>query len=123
MKIETTIYWKKPKDVVPPFGQEILVLVCGQECSNGVWKKYLKLIEVVISKKSPADYKNKSEFRDFGSGQISFTECQFYLKETHVDSDFVSCEDPNWFSDDIVLWAESPLSEMVDLVHFDEIAP
>ncbi len=115
MEIETKIQWKKPKDSVPPFDKAILVLVSGQENSYGVWNKYLKLMEVKVSKKSPCDDADigQFEYSDFIAGEVQFYECEFYLNETNSDG-FDDDEDDvgGWFSDSIVLWAESPLPEL-----------
>lgn len=106
--IESTIQWNKPEDVVPPFNRKILVLVGGQEYSNGAWTKYLKPMEVIVSTEGPSD----GEYAEFVSGESPFTDCQFYLSEMNSDDDDVS----DWYSDSIVLWAESPLSGLMALV-------
>ena len=116
--IETTIRWNKPEDIAPPFDKEILVLVGGQEYNNGVWRKYLKPMEVRVSKEGPSDDASESQFDygDFVSTKRVFMDCQFYLNELNSDSDDL-CD---WFSDSIVLWAESPLSELNRLLEASE---
>ena len=119
--IETKIQWNKPEDVAPLFGREILVLVGGQEFSNGVWTKYLKPMEVKISKENPSDDAGVSQYDDFVSGKLAFHECEFYLNETNSDGfDDEANDDGGWFSDSIVLWAESPLSELNRLLEASE---
>ena len=111
--IETTIRWNKPEDIAPPFDKEILVLVGGQEYNNGVWRKYLKPMEVRVSKEGPSDDASESQFDydDFVSTKLAFMDCQFYLNELNSDND-----DGGWFSDSIVLWAESPLPKFAKLL-------
>ena len=115
--IETKIQWNKPEDIAPPFDKEILVLVGGQEYNNGVWRKYLKPMEVRVSKEGPSDDAsvNQFDYDDFVSTKLAFIDCQFYLNELNSDD-----EECDWFSDSIVLWAESPLSELKRLLEASE---
>lgn len=117
MKIETKIEWKKPEDTIPPFDKAILVLVSGQENSYGVWKKYLKLMVVKVSKKSPCDDASAGQFEysDFVAGEVPFYECEFYLNETNPDGFDDDDDAGGWYSDSIVLWAESPLPELAKM--------
>ncbi len=110
--IETKIQWNKPEDIAPPFDKEILVLVGGQEYRDGVWMKYLKPFEVKIRKQSYSD----GEYKEFIAGKLTFSECEFCLNEMNPVEDF----DISWSSDSIVLWAESPLSELNKLLEASE---
>ncbi|QKE37439.1 hypothetical protein [Ferrovum myxofaciens] len=114
--IETKIQWNKPEEVPPPFEKEILVLVGGQIYEGGVWSKYLKPLEVKISKEGPADVpsENSFDFDGFTSGRRNFMDCQFFLNELNGDDE----DDPmgGWFSDAIVLWAESPFPGLIAIV-------
>lgn len=78
--IETKITWNRPGNNPPPFGQKILVVVGGEECKDGVWKKYLKPMEVVISKSTREDELSESpEYDDVVSGKQPFANCAFFL--------------------------------------------
>lgn len=113
--IETNITWNKTEDVTPPFDEAILVLVGGEEYSNGVWRRYLKPMEVVMRKNGPLDdSEGESDYERLVSGKEKFENCLFYLNELNPDGDEDGGSD--WGSDTIVLWAKSPISELFDLV-------
>ena len=111
--MKTEIEWISPKDKIPPFGTQILVMLGGQGSTDfaKTWERYVRIVNVVIDKTSPNDERPGDVYQDFADDDRDgcFDDYQFYVvdydkyrfeNDGHIESD--------WFSDAIVQWAMMP---------------
>lgn len=109
------INWIKPERQIPPFGQQILVVLGGTGSDNagGSWNSYVKVANVVISKRSPNDVEEQDQYDEFMAGNgDDFDQFQFYVYD-YADYKYGMGDDEaaDWFSDSIVCWAPMPAIE------------
>lgn len=106
------IKWIDPRTQVPPFDEQILVVLGGNGSDDAcrTWQRYVKVANVIISKRSPNDDEPCDEYTEFFAGnQSDYNQFQFYVFD-YADYTYGMGEDSesDWFSDSIMFWAPMP---------------
>ena len=106
------IKWIKPSDQFPPFGEQIMVMLGGTGSNNAgrTYEKYVRIMNAVISHRSPNDDEDGVEQEAFFSGpQDDYEDYQFMVYPyDEYKFGFGDNEDSDWFSDSIIAWAPMP---------------
>lgn len=107
--IFTPINWKFPKEEVPPFGKQILVVLGGQGSDDAgqTWETYFRVCNAIILRTSPNDDDKGSEFKEYEAEGGDFADFQFFVAEWS-DWKYGDKSEPDWYSDAILVWAEMP---------------
>lgn len=107
------INWIKPKLQAPPFGQQILVVLGGTGSDNagGSWNSYVKVANVIITKRSPNDVEEGEQYEEYMASEAAddYEQFQFYVYD-YADYKYGmgDDEDSDWYSDSILCWAPMP---------------
>lgn len=106
------IKWIDPSKQTPPFDEQILVVLGGSGSTNAAstWQSYVKVQNVIISKRSPNDDDPCSEYAEFFAGeQDDYDQFQFYVFDfADYTYGMGEDEDSDWYSDAILCWAKMP---------------
>lgn len=109
--MKTVIEWKDPAVEAPPFNKRILALLGGSGSNDCMqtWTQYVHFCDVVISRTSPNDEDEFSEYEEFTivKGKYPYSEYQFHVAYWH-EMKFGSRENLDWYSDSISRWAPMP---------------
>lgn len=107
--IYTPINWKFPKEEVPPFGKQILVVLGGQGSDDAgqTWETYFRICNVVILQTSPNEEEEGSEAQAYREEGGDWSQYQFYVAE-YATWKYGDKSEPDWYSDAILVWAEMP---------------
>lgn len=109
------IKWIDPKKQIPPFDEQILVVLGGSGSDDfcKTWSKYVKIANVIITKRSPNDDEPCEQYSEFcEAGEFEYDDFQFYVYD-YADYKYGSGDDErsDWFSDSISAWAKMPKME------------
>lgn len=106
------IEWIKPSDQPPPFEEQIMVMLGGTGSNNAgrTYERYVRIMNAIISHRSPSDDEEGSEQEAFLSGDLGdFGDYQFMVY-AYDEWKFGGAEDDDsdWYSDSIIAWAPMP---------------
>ncbi len=104
--MQTLIKWQSPKDNPPPFNKLIMVLIGYQSSADfgATWENVFDPYSVQVAQDSPNDTLSQREFDLFASGEMSFSECRFFVTDRQGEKYYPQ----DLRSDAIAYWSEFP---------------